>query len=154
MSALIIEDMGVEESPDADFSFVLAWQGAFATREELAERIGSRYTPYLQDSFRHTASGWKLAFDPREMVESQRLLAGDHWADWLASNCPALVIRGRESKVTTQAHVEQMAARRCNTRLVSLEGGHVVHFDNLAGFTQAVKAFLQDPLSFVRRKDQ
>lgn len=117
VSALIIEDIGAEESADTDFSFVLAWQGTFAMRQELDERVGPRYLPYFQDSFRQTPGGWKLAFDPQEMVVSQRLLAGDHWADWLASRCPALLIRGLQSRVTTPAHVEQMAARRPNTRL-------------------------------------
>jgi len=37
-----------------------------------------------------------------------------------------------------------MAARRPNTRLVTLEGGHVVHRDNPTGFTSAVQAFLRD----------
>ena len=60
--------------------------------------------PYFVDSFRHTPDGWKLAFDPRDMVASQARLNGDHWDDWTASNCPALLIRGRDSKVTTAAH--------------------------------------------------
>jgi len=151
VNALIIEDIGVGESGDTDF--VLAWQGNFVTRDELAVRVGPRYLPYLEDSFRQTPTGWKLAFDPRDMVVSQSNMKGDHWADWLASVCPALVIRGRESKVTTASHMEEMAARRPNTRLRTLQGGHVVHFDNLAGFTETVKTFLRNPQGFIRAKD-
>ena len=153
ISALIIEDIGVEDS-EGGMDFVLAWQGNFATREELAERVGPRYLPYLQQSFRQSPVGWKLTFDPREMVVSQSHMKGDHWADWLTTHCPALLIRGLESKVTMPAHLEQMAARRPNTRLRSLDGGHVVHVDNPAGFTEEVKAFLQDPQRFVGRRDQ
>ena len=90
-----------------------------------------------------TSGGW-FAFEPREMLESQRQLKGDHWADWLATECPALVIRGRESRITTQDHVEQMAARRLNTRLVTLDGGHVVHQDNPNGFADAVREIVFD----------
>jgi pimeloyl-ACP methyl ester carboxylesterase len=36
-----------------------------------------------------------------------------------------------------------MAARRSNTVLGILDGGHVVHFDNPDGFAKEVRAFLQ-----------
>ena len=140
VEALVIEDIGA--APDADASFVLAWEGTFPTREGLEEHIGQRLLPYLTDSFRSTPNGWRLAFEPREMLESQRQLNGDHWADWLATQCPALLIRGRESRITTQNQLAEMAARRPNTRLVTLDGGHVVHMDNPNGFANTVREFL------------
>ena len=139
---LIIEDIGAEVSDD--LSFVLAWEGEFATREALAERVGPRLLPYLQDSFRKTPTGWRVAFDPREIVASGRSLSGDHWRDWLATECPTLLIRGRDSRVTTQAAVEEMASRRPNTRLAILDGGHVIHLDNPTGFANAVREFLSE----------
>lgn len=142
VTALIVEDIGTEVS--ADTTFALAWSGTFATREALAERIGPRLLPSLLESFRQTPHGWRLAFDPQDMVASQGLLNGDHWADWLATNCPALLIRGRDSRLTTPPHIEQMVARRPHTRLKLLEGGHAVHVDNPAGFTEAVRTFLQE----------
>jgi esterase len=136
---LIIEDMGAEVRDD--ISFVLDWEGQFSTREALSERVGPRFLPYLQDSFRKTSDGWGLAFNPRDMVESQKLLCGDHWQDWLATTCPALLVRGRESRVTTQEAMEQMVSRRPNTRLETLDAGHIVHFDNLPAFASAVRKF-------------
>ena len=140
--ALVVEDIGAVINDDT--SFVLPWAGTFATRSALVERIGARFAPYFADSFRQTPDGWKLAVEPREMVASQALLNGNHWDDWLASTCPALLIRGRDSKVTTAAHFEEMAARRPNTTFVTLEGGHVVHMDNPAGFAAVVTTFLQN----------
>ncbi len=140
--ALVIEDIGVVVAGDT--SFALAWGGLFPSREALAERVGPHFLPYLQDAFRESPAGWRLAFDPRDTVASQDALNGDYSADWLATDCPALLIRGRESRVTTADMLEQMAARRPNTRLMTLDGGHVVHVDNPAGFTGAVQAFLQD----------
>ena len=43
---------------------------------------------------RSVAGGWRLAFEPKDMVQSQTYLNGNDWADWLASTCPALLIRG------------------------------------------------------------
>lgn len=139
--ALVIEDIGTEIGDDT--SFALAWVGIFKTREELAERIGPRIAPYLQDSFRQTPHGWRLAFDPHDMVKSQTSLNGNYWADWLATSCPALLIRGVESRVTKPEHIEQMALRRPNTQLKVLEGGHVIHASHPAVFAQAVRLFLQ-----------
>lgn len=142
IGALIIEDIGAVMSDD--MSFVLPWAGIFETREALADRIGPRLVAHLQDSFRHTPAGWRVAFNPQDMLVSQGLLNGDHWQDWLATSCPALRIRGLHSPLTTQSHFDEMAARRPNTYLKTLEGGHVVHFDNPIGFTGAVRAFLQE----------
>lgn len=140
VAALIIEDIGA--IVEGDISFVRAWGGAFPSRDALANQIGPRMLPYLADSFRHTSVGWRLPFDPEEMLVSQRELNGDHWSDWLATDCAALLIRGRESRVTEQPHFEEMAARRPNTRLVTMDGGHVVHQDNPNGFVAAVREFL------------
>ena len=74
VSALILEDIGVEVS--TDIGFVRAWSGTFPTREALAERVSARMLPYLEDSFRLTLEGWRLAFDPEDMVQSQEALKG------------------------------------------------------------------------------
>lgn len=140
--SLVVEDIGAVLADDA--SFTLACAGVFPSREALAERVGPRFLPYLEDAFRRTEAGWRLAFDPHDMLASQGQLNGDHWADWLATGCPALLVHGRDSRVTATAMVEEMAARRPNTRLVKLDGGHVVHLDNPAGFADAVRSFLQE----------
>lgn len=140
--AIVVEDIGAEIRDDT--SFALPWAGIHETREALVQVVGARFVPYLEPSFRHVPEGWKLAFDPRDTVASQNSLNGDHWNDWLASHCPALLIRGKDSRVTMQAHLEQMASRRPNTRLEVLDGGHVVHLDNPSGFAEAVKKFLQE----------
>jgi esterase len=94
---LIIEDIGAEVRDD--LSFVLAWEGSFALHEALAERVGPRFLRYIQDSFRKTPEGWRVAFEPREIVESGKCLSGDHWQDWLATECPALSISRRASRM-------------------------------------------------------
>lgn len=138
--AMIIEDVGVEI--DIGIRFSLPWAGVYKTREDLDNKIGPRLLPYLTDSFRETEEGWRLAFEPAELVHSAELVWGDHWQDWLATDCPTLLIRGDDSRVTTQDHFEAMAARRENTKLVLMEGGHVLHMDNFPGFMLVINDFL------------
>ncbi len=140
VEALIIEESGAVIQEDTFFS--LSWTGCFSSRRVLSERIDPQLLPYLLDSMRDTPAGARLAFDPNDTVMSGQLLNGDHWADWLASPCPALLLRGRDSRFSEAAEFEQMAARRANTSLVTLAGGHVVHHDNPAGFLDAVREFL------------
>lgn len=140
MQGLIVEDIGAVVKDEV--RFVLSWQGIFSTQEELEAKIGPRFVPYLRDSFRHSEAGWHLAFDPRDMVISQQNLVGDHWSDWLASTCPALLLRGHESRVTSEDQVKEMAARRPNTRLIALDGGHALHTDSPSAFNAEVRNFL------------
>jgi choline dehydrogenase-like flavoprotein len=76
--------------------------------------------------------------------QSELASNSDHCADWLESICPALLIRALQSEVTTAADLERMAARRPNTRLVTLRGGHIVHAENPGGFEEAVRTFLRE----------
>ena len=140
VDALVIEDIGTIIDDDA--SFVLNWGGFYSTRAELAARVGARLTPYVSASFRETAGGWRVAFDPEDIVASQRALNGDHSPDWIASECPALVIRGAHSPVTHDVKLESMATLRPNTRVVAIDAGHVVHVDNFAAFLAVVRQFL------------
>lgn len=141
VQALILEDIAVEVS--TDIGFVRDWAGEFETRELLAERVGPRMQPYLQDSFRQTGNGWRLAFDPEDMIRSQESLKGQYWREWFSTTCPALVIRGHNSRVTAHEEMEEMVRRRPNTLLRELEGGHIVHQDCPDAFAAELKVFLQ-----------
>ncbi|MGP8173954.1 MAG: alpha/beta fold hydrolase [Terracidiphilus sp.] len=56
VSALIIEDVGAVVSDD--ISFILPWEGTFATREDLVNQIGARFAPILRIHFaRQRAAG-------------------------------------------------------------------------------------------------
>jgi pimeloyl-ACP methyl ester carboxylesterase len=138
--ALIMEDIGAIVSDD--ISFILPWSGIAPTREALIAKVGERFAPYLADSFRRTDAGWTLAFEPSEMVASQNCLCGNHWHDFLATSCPALLIRGTQSRVTIPEHLEEMALRRPNTTVLTLEGGHILHMDQPTAFNTAIRQFL------------
>jgi esterase len=139
---LIVEDIAAVVQP-VDMAFTRKWAGVFSTREALEQAIGERFVPALKDSFREVEGGWKLAFDSADTIASQKNLEGAYWDDWVASTCPALVLRGRESRVTNEDVVLEMATRRANTQAMSLPGGHVLHQEDFPRFLTVVKLFLQ-----------
>ncbi len=49
------------------------------------------------------------------------MLNGDHWREWLSHRCPTLVIQGAKSRVVPVGALAEMARRRANTKLVSVE---------------------------------
>jgi esterase len=82
---------------------------------------------------------------PPHINESRRLLAGDHWADWLAGDHRVLLLRGAKSDGLSAEMAREMAARRPNTRLVEFPGaGHAIHDDDPEGFALAVASFLAE----------
>ena len=137
---LIMEDIDVARQDDD--RFMLDWAGYFPTREALEAKVGERLTPYLRKSMVEDPQGWRLTFEPEEVLASERALNGDHWAEWLAHDCPALVIRGARSPVVPGAVLEEMARRRPNTRLVTVDAGHSVHIDAPEAFVAAVAEFV------------
>ncbi|MFE7458604.1 alpha/beta fold hydrolase [Streptomyces sp. NPDC057554] len=139
--ALVVEDVGAVV--EGDLSFCLSWPHRAPDRAALIEGLGGS-APYLAEAIRAYDDGWGLAFHPEDMVASQRLLRGDHWDDWLATDCPALLVHGARSGTLSTGHAEAMAERRPHTRLVRLPTGHTVHATDPEGFATAVRAFLAD----------
>lgn len=139
--ALVVEDIGAEV--DDDLSFCLSWPERAPTRSALIKELAES-ARHLSDAFREYPDGWGLAFEPKDMVASQRQLNGNHWDDWLAGDCPALLIHGTRSDVLSAEHAKAMADRRPHTRLVELPAGHTVHETVPAAYAAAVRDFLAD----------
>jgi esterase len=139
VTALVVEDIGAVVA--ADRSFAARLPTLAPDRDALAAAIGPA-ARYLADAMRERPDGWGLAFTPADTVRSQEELDGDHWADWLASPCPALLIRGTDSTELSAPHAAEMVRRRPGTTYAVLPGGHVVHDDSPDQFAAAVAAFL------------
>jgi esterase len=137
--ALAVEDIGAEV--DGDLSFCLAWPHRAPTRAALLEGLGASVR-YLTDAVREYPNGWGLAFRREDMVASQREANGDHWDDWLASDCPALLVHGVHSDTLSAELAAAMVARRPNAVLAQLATGHTVHASDPAGFAAVVRGFL------------
>ncbi|MGW7466819.1 alpha/beta fold hydrolase [Streptomyces xantholiticus] len=139
VSALVIEDIGAVV--DDDLSFCLSWPHRAPTRSALVAELGDAVR-YLTDAIREYADGWGLAFRPQDMVASHGQINGDHWDDWPASSCPALLVHGAHSDVLDAGHAHAMTSRGADVRLVTLPTGHTVHDTDPAGFAASVREFL------------
>lgn len=140
VKAMIIEETAVEMNPD--FTFMKNWAGTFPSREALLERIGPRLAWSVEPSIRKIGDRWTLAFSADRLADAVAALRGDFWTDWKATRCPALVIRGSDSRVVDGRLLEQMAEERPNTILKTFHAGHVVHHDVPDEFANAVATFL------------
>ncbi|MGJ6969095.1 alpha/beta fold hydrolase [Streptosporangium sp. G11] len=78
---------------------------------------------------------------PQDIVDSEELVHGDHWDGWLASTCPALLIRGTEGVIPAE-QARAMVERRPGTRLAELDADHFVYANDPVGFTGVVREFL------------
>ena len=76
------------------------------------------------------------------MVTSVGRVNGDHWADRLATDCPALLIHGTRSDTLTEAHAKELVSGGPHTSLAQLPTGHTVHATAPDGFAATVSAFL------------
>ncbi|MEV7833855.1 alpha/beta hydrolase [Streptomyces subrutilus] len=137
--ALVVEDIGAVV--DDDLSYVRQWPARAATPDRFLAGVGSA-AEYLEGSLREHPDGWGTAADVEDVLESQRGLNGDHWADWLRVRVPTLLVRGDRSGVLSAEHAREMAARRAGVRLVELPAGHAVRAGDPEGFGGAVGEFL------------
>jgi pimeloyl-ACP methyl ester carboxylesterase len=115
----------------------------FSSFRELREAASD--DAFLLENAVEDDDGWGFRFDPAAINRSRRLLAGDHWADWLASSHPLLLLRGGESDFLPRSLAGEMAARRPGTRLVEFpNAGHHIHEDDPSGFAATVRSFLAE----------
>lgn len=134
------------ELPDhgaGPLAFVLGIPYTAATREDLLAACGP-LAPMLAPVLRRLPddSGWRLPFHPQDTVDSENLVHGDHWKQWLATDCPALLVHALRSQVLPVAQALDMTARRPGTAYRALDTDHFVQQGDPRGFTAAVQEFL------------
>ncbi|MCP3760306.1 alpha/beta fold hydrolase [Streptomyces sp. TBY4] len=113
------------------------------TREELLAGCGP-LAPALAPALRPLpgGAGWRLPFHPQDTVDSEGLVRGDHWKQWLATDCPALLVHGLRSQVLSAGLARDMVARRPGTASRALDTDHFVQVGDPEGFAAAVGEFL------------
>jgi len=146
-AALVVVDIGTanrepEVQPVLDVS---DWPRRAPSRAALAAAIEERGVPswFFMDSAAEFDDGWGLLFDADDMMASQRALIGDHMAEWASSRCPALLLRGTESFMLSEAEAARMARARPDVEVVPFPGcGHWLYAAAPERFAQVVGDFL------------
>jgi pimeloyl-ACP methyl ester carboxylesterase len=115
------------------------WRRAFDSLEEAEAFLRVAHTgagpmsdaewaSYAANCTRTTASaGVEFDYDPDICVPLEDETAGDRdlWDVWRSIACPALVVRGRESRVLTAGVAQLMAAEKQGTQLIEFaDAGH------------------------------
>ncbi|MDT0305454.1 alpha/beta hydrolase [Streptomyces sp. DSM 44917] len=126
----------------APLSFLLGLPYTAPTREELLRACGP-LAPLLENGLRPHGDGWRLGCHPEDMADSDARVLGDHWPQWLASDCPALLLHGTASAVLPTPQAREMASRRPRTTLVELDADHWVHLRRPEESADAIRRFLR-----------
>ncbi|GHB80217.1 hypothetical protein GCM10010347_58580 [Streptomyces cirratus] len=145
--ALVNVDATVQIAPDTTgglFTFLRGMRYTAPTREELLAAAGPVGSRFVEQALRPLpgGEGWRLPFHPQDMTDSAEACRGDHWDNWLASTCPALLVHGTRSQTLAQDTADAMVARRPGTSYTPLDGDHFVPFTDPDGFHEAVRKFL------------
>ncbi|MER5185040.1 alpha/beta hydrolase [Streptomyces sp. NPDC002896] len=123
------------------FGFLLNLPYEAPTREALLAGMGPA-APYFSDRLRENRDGgWRLPFHPQDMYQSEDQVHGDHWDDWTATTCPALLIRGTKGVIPSEQAVA-MAERRPGTRTAELDADHLIPTSAPDEFAAEVRTFL------------
>jgi pimeloyl-ACP methyl ester carboxylesterase len=145
VSAVVVEDAGAEMGITGGanpFLFLSSCPYRAATSEQLIAALGPA-GPMFADALRQLPDGsWRLPFHPQDTIDSHAHNEGDHWADWQASGCPALLLYGARSPVVSPAQAQAMVRRRPGTEAMEFDADHFLHRDCPQEFARAVRAFL------------
>ncbi|MEV6771896.1 alpha/beta hydrolase [Nocardia sp. NPDC051030] len=142
VNGLIVEELGAVHTSTGALNFILGWPHQAATQQELLDALGFA-APMFGDSLRENPDGtWRLPFVPQDMVDSEAQVSGDHWADWLGSDCPALLVIGNQRPCVDPVLAQEMSAKRPGTTLVTLDTDHFAHKGDPIAFAKAVRVFL------------
>jgi pimeloyl-ACP methyl ester carboxylesterase len=75
------------------------------------------------------------------MYQSEESVHGDHWADWTATNCPALLLHGTKGVIPPE-QTRAMVDRRPGTVSTELDADHLIYTTAPDAFATAVREFL------------
>jgi pimeloyl-ACP methyl ester carboxylesterase len=124
-------------------AFVLGLPYEAPTRQALIDGMGPMASFFGELPRERPDGTWSLPFHPQDIVDSEDLVHGDHWADWLASTCPALLIHPTQGVIPAD-QAQAMIDRRPNTRMAELNTDHFVYANDPIGFAKAVNEFLAE----------
>ncbi|MFX3618645.1 MAG: alpha/beta fold hydrolase [Sporolactobacillus sp.] len=142
---LVIEDIGAVVNDDLSFArSIVDSMPTLHTLGESLKTFGINDYSYFIESAYEDETGWHFRFDKEHLPISQSHLNGDWWTDFLATDCPALLLHGKSSHVVSDEQIIEMARRRKNTTYQFFEkSNHTIHDCEPQAFCQIVADFLK-----------
>ena len=146
-SALVVAEATPAEDPDgaaAVASWLASWPVPFPSEREALAFFGgdTLWARAWCAGLEVRDDGLRPAFDADVLLEAlRRANAHDHWAEWAAIRCPALVVRAAGGVPREQT--DRMLELLPDSRLAEIPGvGHDVHLDQPERWESAVQDFL------------
>ncbi|PZC43210.1 MAG: Pimeloyl-ACP methyl ester carboxylesterase [Chloroflexi bacterium] len=152
VKALVVVDIdpdAVNETSGSMFERYKNESDEWDNFEDLVDRIWSRQPQSSEEMVRFQAEvmtvskadGGRVWKRDRNLIyEYER---PDLWETWKAVDCPAVIVRGRQSTLLTHETAVRMKEATGNCRLAELEGGgHWFYQESPSSFESTVKWFL------------
>lgn len=145
---VIVEADPDEGSPDTAAevaAWLRSWPVPFRSREDAVRLFGgspgsaSAWAGGLDER----SDGLWPAFDPDVLGEMlDDALGRDYWTEWIAIECPALIVYGERGELPADL-AERMAASLNEATVVEIEGaGHDPHLDQPDAWQAALNSFV------------
>ncbi|MHB0885645.1 MAG: alpha/beta fold hydrolase [Bacillota bacterium] len=147
---LVIEEMGAATSTRDSRAFFGAWFAGwpvpFPSLAAVRAFFGGQrpsYADYFIEVMTETADGYRPLFKFEHMLQScDGWQHQDWWIELEAVRCPTLVVKGADSPEPRE-ELQEMARRLTDGHYCEVAGaGHVIHYDQPAGWRAAVEPFL------------
>jgi pimeloyl-ACP methyl ester carboxylesterase len=147
---VVLEDMGADaanrEKQAQWQEWFAGWPVPFSTMADVRSFFGSQnpsWADYFMEVVAEGPNGYRPLFSFEHMLQSVADWEDrSYWAELEAVQCPALVVKGAESELS-RAEAQEMARRLPGGRYAEVAGaGHVVHYDQPAGWRAVVEPFV------------
>ncbi|MDO5089879.1 MAG: alpha/beta hydrolase [Leptotrichiaceae bacterium] len=142
---VISEDIGVLINEDISFTKEISdYEMSLRNLEKNLKNLGITESAYFLESAVEDEKGWKFRFDKNNIWKPENTLNGNYWDIFLNSNCPMLLIHGRQSWAVSDKEIFEMEQKRPNTKAVIIENAsHGVNLDNPDEFIKNIIRFLR-----------
>lgn len=158
VQALVVCDMRAsalgEQSQREWENWFASWPVPFATLADVRRWFGEddpkleRPRPSRGEFFAEVMTegpdGWRPVFAPETMLRARETWVHDaHWDELAQVQCPTLVVRGIDGELGRAEAQEMVRVLPRGIYAEVPDAGHLVHYDQPAGWRRVVEPFLQ-----------
>ncbi len=131
--------------PFATLADVRKW---FGEDDPSLERPRASRGDFFAEVMAEEPDGWRPVFSPEQMLRVRETWVHDaHWEELAQVQCPTLVVRGIDGELGRAEAQEMVRVLPRGIYAEVPDAGHLVHYDQPAGWRRVVEPFLQAALS-------